>query len=379
MKEKSGYIFEENGKWYARVTFTDSHGKRRNIKRTAESKSKAKQKLKEILRQLEDEGESAIVSERMTFADLADYYEANYVKPAKFVDGRKVEGLRDIKHVKSFVELFRAYFGKKKLRDITYGDVMVFRALRLDTPTQRKKPRTITTVNRELSSLRRIFNIALRQGWITKNPFNLGDPLIDTSAERKRERILTFEEEARILAACEKTKRCHLKPLIITLLDTGARKGETLKLVWRDIDFDRRVITFQAMNTKTLQTRRVAMTSRLFNLLQDLWQKSSRNPESRIFDVIGDIRKSFSSVCKEVGIKVGGVDGLTPHNLRHSAAVRLVKGQIPIQLVGRILGHTRPETTYRYLSVNEETLYEAASTLDDMRNKYEKKSRKSKT
>jgi hypothetical protein len=37
---------------------------------------------------------------------------------------------------------------------------------------------------------------------------------------------------------------------------------------------------------------------------------------------------------------------------------------MPIQMVGRILAHQNPQTTYRYLSANEETLYQASEILE---------------
>ncbi len=77
-------------------------------------------------------------------------------------------------------------------------------------------------------------------------------------------------------------------------------------------------------------------------------------------------RKSFQTACKIAGIKTGGLDGLVTHSLRHSAATRLLKGKMPIQLVGRILGHQQPQTTYRYLSANDETLRQAASILESI-------------
>jgi hypothetical protein len=57
-------------------------------------------------------------------------------------------------------------------------------------------------VNRELALLRRMLNVAMREGWLMRNPFTAGDPLICLADERKRERILTREEEARLLGAC---------------------------------------------------------------------------------------------------------------------------------------------------------------------------------
>src|SRR5437868_5941731 len=81
---------------------------------------------------------------------------------------------------------------------------------RLRTPTRCKldddgKPigqRSITSVNRELALLRRMFNVAYREGWLLKNPFHSGEPLISLADEVKRERILTRDEEARLLEAC---------------------------------------------------------------------------------------------------------------------------------------------------------------------------------
>jgi site-specific recombinase XerD len=69
-------------------------------------------------------------------------------------------------------------------------------------------------------------------------------------------------------------------------------------------------------------------------------------------------------VCQIAGIKHGGIDGLTLHCLRHSAATRLVQGGMPLQLAGRILGHSQVNTTYRYLSANSETIAQAAAILE---------------
>jgi integrase len=150
-----------------------------------------------------------------------------------------------------------------KLRQITYGDILTYRNERLNTETHYKKARTIATTNRELASLRRIFNIAFRQGWIERNPVNCGESLIDVSAERRRVRTLTIDEEEQLLAACT-GRRKHLKPLLVSLLSTGARLDKPLKLKWLDVDWKNRLITFRTLNTKTLKTRKVAITNHFY-------------------------------------------------------------------------------------------------------------------
>ena len=364
MKDRSGYIYEQNGKWIARVTIKDNQGKRRNIKRTAKTKSEAKDFLKTLLQQIETEGIKGIDAAKLTFDDLAKYYQTHYTTEPEYYNDRKVSGLRDWKRRKNMVKMFCTYFGQSKVREITYDDLLTFRTARLKAPKKNKQQRSITTVNRELACLRRMFNIALRQDWIIKNPFNRGESLIEVSAERQRERILTFDEEQRLLSACNHPQRKHLKPFLISLLDTGARKTETLKLRWIDINFEKRLITFQAMNTKTLRCRQVGITNRLFDELEILWQKSNKDLNAIVFGIVDNVSKSFSSACKEAGIKEGGIDGLTLHCLRHSAATRLLRGQMPLQLIGKILGHTQPQTTYRYITATQETLYEAATILE---------------
>ncbi len=365
MKESKGYVFESKGKWFARITMADPiTGKRRNIKRTAHSKPAAKALLKQITSQLNSEGVKVIESLQMTFNDLAAYYEANYAIPAKVVDNQKIEGLRDHKRILEFILRFRSYFGNRKLRDIEHHDLSMYRRQRLQTETQYKRQRSITTVNRELSCLRRMFNIGVQRGWVLRNPFACGEPLILTSCEKRRERILTLDEETRLLAACEDPRRYHLKSLLIALLDTGARKGEMLKLTWQDVDLHNRIITIQAQNTKTLRERQVGITERLCSELTTLWQNAKGDIRSLVFGISSNVKRSFKTACDIAGIKHGGLDGLTLHCLRHTAATRLVKGQLPIQLVGRILGHTQVNTTYRYLTADAETAKQATSILE---------------
>ena len=197
-KDRSGYVFQDKtGAWYARTTITDAAGKRRNIKRRAKSKREAKEVLRAILSSLETEGSDAIASSRRTFNELADFYASHYCRPAEYLDGKKIAGLRDVDRSKSCLVRFRAFFGSRRLRDITYRDLRSYYAARLKDQTHYKRPPTIATMNRELGILRRVFNVALREGWVTKSPFNAGESLISPASERRRERILTLDEERR--------------------------------------------------------------------------------------------------------------------------------------------------------------------------------------
>lgn len=371
MRGRKGYVFydEKEGCWIARTSVTDDRGKRRFVKRRAESKSAAEQKLKGLLRQIDDEGSRVVDFNLLTFNHLADHYERHYLRPAEYVNGQKVSGLRDVARPKELLKHFRAFFGKIKLREITYGHLLTYREKRFKVQTQYRRQRTVSSWNREAAVLRRIFNIACQQGWLIKNPFHCGDPLIIVSAERRREKILTIEEETRLLEACgSHPYRAHLKPLLIFLIDTGCRKGETLKLRWRNVCFDSRVISIEATTTKTLRSRQVVMTERVYRELRKLYESSGLDADTHVFNIASNVRNSFASACEIAGIKHGGIDGLTLHSLRHTAATRLVKSGMNPQLAGRLLGHSQPQTTYRYLSADLETAKRAAEILEALQN-----------
>lgn len=370
-KDRSGYVFQnKKGAWYARTTITDANGKRRYIKRRAKDKQDAKRLLKSILSELEAEGSKVLDLAKLTFNDLADLYSTHYCKPATFVDGKKTAGLRDVKRAAGFIKRFRVYFGGRRLRDITYRDVCAYNAIRLQTHTHRKRPPTIATMNRELGVLRRIFNIGVREGWLLRNPFNAGEPLISPASERRRERVLSVDEERRLLEACP---RKDVRAVFICLLDTGARLSEILKhLRWRSVCFASRTLTIEAMTTKTLKPRQVGMTERMYQELQELWEASSKDPDEQVFERATRLaQRELAKACKAAGLEYGSPYGITAHTFRHTAATRLVKGQMPLQIVGRILGHSQPQTTYRYLSADAEAVIQAAAILEAVQVKVE--------
>jgi integrase len=238
--------------------------------------------------------------------------------------------------------------------------------MRLKQGTHYKRPPTIATMNRELGILRRIFNIGVREGWLDKSPLSAGESLISPASERRRERILTLEEEKRLLEACEQVFMKTLRHLIICLIDSGARLSEILKhLRWHSVCFATRTITLEAMTTKTLKARQVRMTERVFQSLLELREQSPNAEDGLVFNAtVRQGRFSLRSACKTAKIEYGSPDGITFHSLRHTAATRLVKGQMPLQMVGRILGHSQPQTTYRYLSADAETTAQAATILE---------------
>jgi integrase len=359
-RTRSGSIWLNGGDIYARVTYTDQNGKRKDIKRKAVSRTHARSLAKEMIAELEQRGDQALNSARMTFAQLALHYIDHYLVPPQYVHGRKVRGLRSYKENQRIARMLSAHFGKKLVREITHGDLLRFKTRRLDTPVRGDEQRSIATVNRELTVLQRMFTVAFREGWVSRHPFTAGgETLISSSDERRRERILSRDEEIRLLDACD-GRRVHLKPIVICALDTGMRRGEIFKLRWKDLDLKNRVITIQAFNTKTMRERTVRMTARLTRTLEELWSESRQEPNARVFGIEDTIKRSWATA-----LQIAGIEGVRFHDLRHTCATRLVKGRLELAEVSRVLGHTNITTTFRYANLDETALDRAASILDE--------------
>lgn len=374
--------FQKDGKtikvWYARIQYTDGNGKRqqREQKPRYNTKTAAKEVAKEMLGTLEGEGMASLEATTMTFAQLAEFYEKNYLVEAEYVNGRKIAGYRSKYEIGLRLEVLKKYFRNKKVQSITHGELKKFKTERLKTPvilgkntrgTEKKgKPverqRSIGTVHKELGLLRRVLNVAVSNGWINRNPFTMGDALISPGDERQRERILTRDEEEKLLLACT-GYWAHLKPIIVCALDTGMRRGEIFKLRWSDIDFHNGIINVQALNTRTLRQRQVANTSRLTQELLLAWENSLQKPDELVFGIATSTKKAFATLRTKAGFP-----DLRFHDLRHTNATRLVSKHLPLSEVGRMLGHTQANTTYRYVNANIETAKCAAAMLDDFNN-----------
>ncbi len=351
-----------DGKVYARVTYHDEKGKRRDVMRLAMSRAHAKELAAQMRRELKDHGERIVDADKLKFAELAGYYEEDRVKPAQYHEGRKVAGLRSLPSVRLVLKTLNAHFGRRFIKTITPTDIEKFKAARLNTTAQRSKEKlTIATVNRELELLRAIFAYARREGWLVRSPFERLRGIISKADERRRDRVLGFDEERRLLDACD-GPRAHLRPILICLLDTGVRRGELLKLRWRDVDLDAKTITITAMNSKTARERNVGMTARLYDELTRLWELSPKDPDVSVFGVSFTFKRAWAKACE-----TAGVEDFRVHDCRHTAITRWVRAGLPIAEIMRLSGHSTLQAFAIYANSTPETVRRGAEALDTLR------------
>ncbi len=334
-------------------------------------------------RELLVHGEELFNSEKLTIEQLMDMYEKSELTEATFQSGVKVKGRRSIPPVLSATKPLRQYFGNKRIRLIKPSDIKNYKDSRLNTPVEievnqkikvidkktgrpkteirkviRTRQRRIATVNRELELLRTILNFAIQNEWLIKNPFVLAKGVISKAAEAQRDRILSFEEEQRLLEVCV-GRKAHLRSLLICALDTAMRRGEILKMRWQDIDFAKREIYIPQTNTKTEVARVVGITVRLRKELEILWGASSKDPTTTVFGIVNTVKNAFKSACEEASI-----EDFRFHDCRHTATTRMIASGTPHTEVMKVTGHSQLKTFLRYLNITPETTNKVASNLD---------------
>jgi integrase len=237
-----------------------------------------------------------------------------------------------------------------------------FRQQRLNTLTIYGNQRSIASVNKELGKLKRMFNIAIQEQWLVRNPFSNGESLI--GAEEHRTRVLSLEEEARLLKAIEENSRhSHIKGIVLVALDCALRRGEIFTLKWSDVDLNRKTITVRAFNSKTAKKRTVAMTGRVFTEISNLWSKSDKNQDNLVFGISVTIKTSWKKICRKAEI-----EDFHFHDCRHTAITRMIKAGItPVEAM-KISGHTTLRAFNIYANLENESMFQVATALDNYLN-----------
>lgn len=353
-------IIERNGNISARVTWMEG-GRRKALWRSGKNKTEARDRLREALKERETLNTSGEFRPQSKLADVMAWYLKRYAVNPVYVDDRKVSGLRSAASVKGYAKPLSEYFGDRSIGSISYADLESYKSERLQGKTRRGKGRSIASVHRELATLRRVFNIAEREGWLLRSPFRKGDSIISVADERKGSRVLSFEEEARLLAVC--TGRIgHLRAILICAIDTGMRAGEIFNLKWGDVS--KTQITIRALTTKTMQARVAPVSDRLRLEFKQLWEESIRNDNDLVFGIT-TVKRSFESACRRAGIPHGEPQGLSFRCLRRTAGTRLIQAGLSREEVSKILGHSHAQTTYQhYISADDRTLERAREILD---------------
>jgi integrase len=250
-------------------------------------------------------------------------------------------------------------------------------------PTSRTKssgvagnPRSATVVYRALGVLAGILDTAVRDGRIPRNVAR-GAQNLPTKRSEKPRRYLTHDEVVRLAeAATTQTYRT----LILVLAYCGLRWSEAIGMHVRDINFerDRMHVNRAAVEVegrivvgapKNWERRIVPFPEFLEAPLRELCD--GKGPDDLVFtDPDGNhLRRAKTSLGTtswfSAALERSGVERLSPHDLRHTAASLAISSGANVKAVQRMLGHKSAAMTLdTYADLFEDDLADVAARLN---------------
>ena len=236
----------------------------------------------------------------------------------------KTEGrLQRTKGLKSAIELWKRELGNPPVIEMRQQRIQRFLVKHMED-----NKLTTATHNRHLAMLSSMFNKGIQWGLVVENPARGIKPLRENGA---RLRFLDQDEIRRLLGAASD----RFRPILTMALHTGMRRGEIMKLEWRDVDLRNRVL--RVRESKSGKQRTIPIDDTLHSTLRGL---TSRFKKGLVFPspVTGnrwtDFKRQFRNATKKAEI-----DDFRFHDTRHTFASHLVMAGVDIRTVQELLGH----------------------------------------
>jgi len=269
---------------------------------------------------------------------------------------REKEGRRVATAMRHEWKALGPHFGHLRPDQVTIDTCRAYIAKRRkQAPKGKPKARVHDgTIWTELGHLRTVFVWAHSRRLIAFAP-----PVERPPKPAPKGRWLTHAEIHKLLAA---PMAHHVRLAILLMLSTAARVGAVLELRWDRVDFDRGHVDLRASDIGPRKGRAVVPMN------DGLRAALLAAREAAIGDYViewggepvASIKTGFNAAVAEAGLK-----GVTPHVLRHTAAVHLAAAGVSMQRISQYLGHSNEAITASvYARFSPDHLREEAAVLD---------------
>ncbi len=267
--------------------------------------------------------------ERMTFASLCGEFLSSHTSTLSAKSQR---------NHRMYMKNLRDHFGGRQLTDIQRQLVEEYRDYRRRQPSKRNPKTTVkgATVNRELEYLQCMFEFAVQRKYLAESPA-AGVEHFNERRERPAKRMLTVEEEQRILEAAPP----HLRVAIVLLVQTGGR-------TYSEVDFESLVIHLSGEVKNDESAQPIPLTRLACEVLRE-WRKEQTTQSPFVFPSpripnkpIGTVKTAWRATLRRAGVPYFPI-----YHLRHVFCTRL-SWVAPDAVVQRAMRHSSPETKRRY-------------------------------
>lgn len=246
-------------------------------------------------------------------------------------------------------------FGHRNAASISPPDILAYRTARKDAGAAN------ATINRELSIIQRAYTLAIRNGLLYYAP-----AIVKLKENNVRKGFFEVEQFRAMLGHLPE----DVQPVALFGNITGWRRGEVLKLEWRNVDFRGGSVRLDVGTTKNDEGREFPLTDDLRELLE---RQRARTEEVQrktgtivpfVFHRNGRRIKDFRGAWKEACQKAG-VPGMHFHDLRRTAVRRSTRSAgLHQKLAMALSGHKTDSVFRRYDIIAKSDLSVAASALN---------------
>jgi integrase len=311
---------------------------------------------------------------------LKDFAERNFLP---FINSTKSEKPNTIRFYKNSIQNLNAFhkWADIPLDEITHDMIQAFIVHRQGQKQERRdgKALEVSTINRDLAALRRMFRLAEEWGKVLK----VLPKVKQLPGENQRERVLSAEEEAVYLnAATELGQRIELdynaalvgiratargeqprKPdafllrdVTTILVDCALQPDECFRLKPENIR-DGAIWIYKGK--RQASRRRIKMTSRVQAIVE--MRLSCTAPDGWLFPALtksGHIEPSSLAKQHAKALKTSGVAPFELYVFRHTCLTGWAKWMDPFTF-HRVAGHADMKTTMRYVHPSDADMDEA--------------------
>ncbi len=230
--------------------------------------------------------------------------------------------------------------------------------LRLKLKKQGHSPQTVKHC---LALFRRIVRFAVLRGLcppVDPQRLHLEMPRVDNM----KTEYLDRPEVDRLLEAMDRCEDWRPVAVLKIAMLTGMRRGEILKLQWRDLDLERGFIAIRDPKGKptTLPLSEAALT--VFKGIprheSNCHLFPAKDGPGHLVDMNRPLRKLKQAANLPADFRVC-------HGLRHHFASTLASKGVSLHVVQRLLNHSDPKMTMRYSHLQDEALRNGAAAMAD--------------
>lgn len=207
----------------------------------------------------------------------------------------------------------------------------------------KRKPLKGSTLNRYRSAIASVLTFAIHRRIAPKGYDHPVRRLKYENESPEKTRFLSDDERARLLAACRASSWPRLYLLVLLALTTGARKGELLRLRWRDIDTGRRVL--HVLTSKNGEPKVLPLVPSVVEQVE----LHRGEPGGLVFPSrLNPLKPMTTEFRWAEALKAANVRNFRFHDCRHSCASLLAQQGASLLEIADLLGHKQISMSHRY-------------------------------